>query len=320
VAVSLPAIVATTLLTIAALQLWRKQLSAHAFQQPPLRFPLGLTQWLWTAVIAMGAVILVGVPLMSLVYKAGLRYATESAPGPPTWDLWLLLDRVWLSSRQQAGLLATSLMLGAVTAVLTGFLALVCAWLSLRSRWFNLFIWVLAGVLWALPGPVLGIGLLETMQGLFDLPGGTVLKRILWLRPSPLPAVWICTLRFFPIALAVQWSLVRMIPTAYDEAAVLEGLGAWRRFRSIYLPLMAFPLGWTMLGVAILTLGELSASKLVTTPGFTPLAHHVFMQMHARADAELAALCLALLLVVACGGLVFVGVMRRLRLSSFRSS
>jgi iron(III) transport system permease protein len=115
------------------------------------------------------------------------------------------------------------------------------------------------------------------------------------------PNWWICSLRFYPIALAALWPVVRLIPVELEDSARLAGLSPGGRLWWVILPIVKGPLAWTALGVGVLTLGELSASKLVTTPGYTPLAHHVFMQMHASADSELAALCLVLLLAVIGG-------------------
>ena len=56
--------------------------------------------------------------------------------------------------------------------------------------------------------------------------------------------------------------------------------------------------------MAVLSLGELSAGKLVETPGSQTFAHKVFEQMHYGVTSELAALCLVLLAVVAAGGAV----------------
>src|SRR5262249_35852880 len=54
--------------------------------------------------------------------------------------------------------------------------------------------------------------------------------------------------------------------------------------------------------VAVLALGELSAGKLVETPGSETFAHAVFVQMHYGVTNDLAALCLVLLLVVLAAG------------------
>jgi ABC-type Fe3+ transport system permease subunit len=56
------------------------------------------------------------------------------------------------------------------------------------------------------------------------------------------------------------------------------------------------------LAVGVLSLGELSAGKLVETPGSTTLAHVIFEQMHRGVPSDVAALCLVLLIVVAAGG------------------
>ena len=67
------------------------------------------------------------------------------------------------------------------------------------------------------------------------------------------------------------------------------------------------PLAWpsclyAALAVTVLALGELSASKLVETPGDETFAHAVFTQMHFGIGGPLAALCLILLAGVAVGG------------------
>jgi ABC-type spermidine/putrescine transport system permease subunit II len=61
----------------------------------------------------------------------------------------------------------------------------------------------------------------------------------------------------------------------------------------------------TCVGVAVLSLGEVSASKLVETPGSQSFAHDLFNQMHYGVQSRLAALCLVLLLAVTAGGAAF---------------
>jgi iron(III) transport system permease protein len=302
VAVALPAVGLAVAVTVLVVNRWRRDLPPRlVLVRPPRLFRLGRLRWPCFALVAAAGVVLVGVPLSALVWKAGLRYATAAAPGPPTWDAGLLAER-WLDALAgQRRLLLNSLLMGLLSGSATGLLGLLVCWLARDSRHFERFVWGLAAALWAVPGPVLGVGLLAAMQGLFALPGGEVFKAVLWDRPSPLPNVWVWTLRFLPVALAMLWPIVRLIPRELDEAARVDGLGPGRRFARVILPLAALPLAWTVLGVAVLTLGELSASKLIWSPGFTPFAHHVFMQMHASADTELAALCLVLLVLVAIG-------------------
>ena len=56
------------------------------------------------------------------------------------------------------------------------------------------------------------------------------------------------------------------------------------------------------LAVAVLSLGELSAGKLVATPGMPSYATDIFTQMHYGVTNELAARCVLLLILVAAGG------------------
>jgi ABC-type Fe3+ transport system permease subunit len=206
------------------------------------------------------------------------------------------------------------LVLALVTGMLTSTLALWCCWLGRQARWFDGLVWLLAATLWAIPGPILGVGMLGLFQCLFDLPGGAALKPVLWDQPSLVPNIWVCTLRFFPVALALLWPLLRLLPVELEESAQLDGLGPTRRFVAVIWPKLRAPWAWAAGGVGALTLGELSASKLVATAGVTPLAHHVFQQMHASADTELAALCLLLLATVAGVGSI-VALTRRRALS-----
>jgi iron(III) transport system permease protein len=303
-AVALPAVVVSVLITWSLIQYWRRHLpSRQALLLPPRLFELGPWRWPCLLVVITASCLLLGMPLAGLIMKAGLRYGTASSPGPPVWDPLVLMHRVGREFVVQRWLLCWSLLLALATGILTSTTALIACWLSRGSRYFEVLIWVLAAALWAVPGPILGLGLLDTILNLITLPGGGIARLLLYERPSPLPNLWICSIRFFPIALAVLWPLVRMIPRELEEAAMLDGLGPWQRFLRVIVPQLIGPLLWATAAVGVLTLGELSASKLVSTPGFTPLAHHVFQQMHARADAELAALSLVLLSVIVLSGL-----------------
>jgi ABC-type Fe3+ transport system permease subunit len=110
------------------------------------------------------------------------------------------------------------------------------------------------------------------------------------------PNIWIACLRFFPLVWLVLWPMAMLLPKRLEEASWLEGATPWERFCLHYWPVLWKPGLVLMLGVTLLTLGEISASKLVTTPGFLPLSHHLFQVIHAGADTEVAAISLTLLL------------------------
>jgi ABC-type spermidine/putrescine transport system permease subunit II len=101
---------------------------------------------------------------------------------------------------------------------------------------------------------------------------------------------------------AVLWPVVRLLPLELRDAAQLDGARPGQRLRYLLVPLFGLSWGMAALAVAILSLGELSASKLASTPGAATFTHEVFIEMHYGVANNLAALCLLLLAVVTLGG------------------
>jgi ABC-type Fe3+ transport system permease subunit len=136
--------------------------------------------------------------------------------------------------------------------------------------------------------------------------GPGVLARVLYYGPSPVPVpvLWAYLLRFFPCAVVVLWPVVRLVPRDLREAARVDGAGPAQELRYVIGPLTLPALLRAGLVVAVLALGELSAGKLVETPGSQTFAHEVFTQMHYGVTNDLAAFCLILLAAVALGGVL----------------
>jgi ABC-type Fe3+ transport system permease subunit len=157
---------------------------------------------------------------------------------------------------------------------------------------------------WVLPAPIIGIGLNKMIQLLCDTTNSRPVAVALYYGPSPLPVLWAYLLRFFPFVVALLWPVVRLLPAELHDSAVVDGAGAGQRFWHVVLPLTWVAGARAGLAAAILCLGELSASKLVETPGSYTFAHEIFTQMHYGVGNNLAALCLLLLIAVtvaACG-------------------
>src|SRR5262249_24898800 len=117
----------------------------------------------------------------------------------------------------------------------------------------------------------------------------------------PVPVLWAHVVRLFPFAVALLWPVVRRLPPEFGEAARLEGARPAQEFRYVVVPLTSAAWLRAAGAVAVLALGELSASKLVSTPGWMSYAENLFTQMHAGVPNNLAAGCLLLLAVVSCG-------------------
>jgi ABC-type Fe3+ transport system permease subunit len=160
---------------------------------------------------------------------------------------------------------------------------------------------ILIAAAWAMPGPLVGLGLKETIDGILRVTGSSTLAVALWHGPSPVPLWWADMIRFFPVAVAILWPVVRQTPRELRDAARMDGATPGQELGSVIWPLHAGAVLRAALAVGVLTLGELSAGKLIETPGWPCYAVTIFRQMHYGVTADLAARCLWLLAAVTVG-------------------
>lgn len=113
--------------------------------------------------------------------------------------------------------------------------------------------------------------------------------------------LWVDVIRFFPCAVAYLWPLVRLWPRELRDAARVDGFTPGQELRLLIAPAFARPALVAAAVVAVLSLGELSAGKLVSTAGMQSYAEILFADMHRGVTPALAAQCLLLLAAVAAG-------------------
>jgi iron(III) transport system permease protein len=302
VAVSLPAVVLTWLLVVGAARSWERNLPPlTTLLTPPLRYRLGRARWPLLVLVLLAVGVLAGVPLVSLVWKAGL------GGSPAHWTPAIASSHVASALRVRSRMVLDNLSLVLITGALTGLLGLVVCWLAIGCRWFRVGVLSLMAAAWALPGPVIGIGLKDTFLLLMALTGSGWVATLLYYGPSPVPVAWAWLVRYFPFAVALLWPVVRLLPPELRDAARVDGAGPVQEFRHIVWPLTGVPFVRAALAVAVLALGELGASKLTETPGSTTFAHEIFNQMHYGVTNDVAAHCLVLLAAVLAGGSIFAG-------------
>lgn len=262
----------------------------------PRRFALGTTRPTWLAAVGALAMVYAGIPLASLLWKVGLhRY-------PPEWSadhasLWL--ERVFLKDPL---LIPRSLLSASAAGLIIATVALVLSWLAIESRWFRIVLVVLVAVVVTLPGPVIGIGLQETIRLIIALPLQPV-KAGLYDGPSPLPVLWAYLLRFLPLAIVMLWPVVRLLPLELRESMRLDGAGPRQELGRLVWPLTARVFLWTAILIAALSLGEIGAIAIrVETPDWWMFSHELLRTMHYSSQNEVYALCLLLLAFVSVTG------------------
>jgi iron(III) transport system permease protein len=299
VAVNVPFIVGTALLVAWMAARWERRLPARStLATPPLLFPLG--DWAWPlAVLALAlSIVVFGLPIYSLAHRAGVSGT------PLSWALPTLLRHLRTVSVAEGRFIATSLLMALSAGLFSLALAFLACRLSLEAPLFRTGLLGLIAVAWATPGPIVGLGLKAFIAWLLDRTDSALVARLLWYGPSPLPVVWVDLIRFFPCAVAILWPVMRLEPRELRDAARVDGAGPLHEWRLVALPLSARTCVRAVLAVSVLSLGELSGSKLVSTPGMASYAEVLFAQMHYGVTNELAARCLVMLALVATGGVL----------------
>ncbi len=279
----------------------------------PRRWSLGR----WRLPVGAGCLLLVGnlvsLPIYGLIWRAG------RVGSPPVWSLGGLtgsVARAWpdlisptslgpwyetLDSRPLVATLAWSA-LGATIAVS---MAWPLAWLSRdRVAWRSVAA-MSAALALAAPGPVVGESL---KRAYLNLP---------LVHDSSAILVLAYVARTLPFALLILWPAVRTLPIEHLETARLDGMGGWRQFRRIGLPMTARAIvaAWSV--AFVLAMGELPAANFVAEPGRWPVSLEVWRLLHTGVESRLAGVGLLLLAGVGmAASLAAVAVSRAFRLRS----
>jgi ABC-type Fe3+ transport system permease subunit len=158
-----------------------------------------------------------------------------------------------------------------------------------------------------MPGPVIGLGLKETISAIVGCVPSNGVTDALHYGPSPLPVLWADLIRFFPAAVALLWPIVRLVPAELIQSSRIDGASPSQELTRVVWPLTAPAVFVAAAAAAVLSLGELSAGKLAVPPGSETFTHEVFVQMHNGVANDLPALCMILLASIVTGTLIVIG-------------
>ena len=246
--------------------------------------------WLRTLVNGAQVVMLlaVAVPAVSLVTQIGswekLYTAVSAGAGEIGYSF-------------QVALLASLLSLPLATAAAQGALQEKGMSISSDRRtgvrlgvWTGRAWWLAITIPMALPGPLVGIGLI----GLWNHPSVAVLG----IYGSRFMPVLAALARYTPLgALVMIATLRRQNPELIDAARLLQA-NRVRRWLLIRLPLLAPGLLAAASVVFCLTLGELSATLMIAAPGSPTLTMRIYNYLHYGASSTVAGLTLVLTVLV----------------------
>ncbi len=243
--------------------------------------------------VTVALVMLVGVPLISLCYKAGFAATATGDGWLRTWSATRCLEMVVSSPWRFRREFGWSLGIGALAA--TGALAAAIA-LAWPARNGGLGKWpalAAAAVCLGTPGPLVG-------QAIIWLLNRPRCPWLCWLYDQSILAPWIALFAAsLPLAALIMWHAFRSIPRELFDCAAIDGAGSLGQLCRIALPcrLPAAALAWVV--AMAVSLGDLAASILVAPPGTTTLSIRVFGLLHAGVEDQVAGICLGLIALFA---------------------
>lgn len=294
-------------------------------------FQLGRARWAAAAGCICVISATLAVPTFSLVWRAGLKFPrilanqvemttpaqvpdstalTSPQRIPPHWSVRGLVENVGRSAESAGDQLELSVIVAICTAAVTVPLAWIAVVAADRGRAGQCLLAAVTCALFALPGPVVGIGLKLAIGRPFlwwgadpTTLGGTLANWMDQFGRTLGVLVWLHTLRAFPFAVVALWPVRRMVNRRLVEAATIDGAGPWKRFRHIELPACRAALIAAALVSAVFSIGELGGSVIVTPPGQQPLSVRIFTFAHHGLESHLAGICLVLLGISTAGSL-----------------
>ena len=183
--------------------------------------------------------LLVGVPLGDLLYKAGLQVTATDAGRTRNWSAAKVLEGLAAAPHQFRGELWLSTRLGAAAATASLVFALPLAWsmrpsltkrpsvgLVLRSPWLQL---LAVSLCLTIPGPLLGVVVIRILNRPPDSP----LSFLAVLYDSNFAPWLVRTVRTMPLATLILWPALASVPQVMLDTAATDGTGWWGRLLRI---------------------------------------------------------------------------------------
>lgn len=302
-----PSIAATAATLVIGLALTSRLIPPQRVPTPRRALEFRLGSWRsWATLFTWSYVaLLAALPAICLATKAGTVVTRDGNELVRQWSLAQFGSMTLGSPQRFAAEFAWSAAIGATAATAAVIIALALAWQACGGGWRALPAWLVIATGLALPGPLIGLGLVA----IFNRPDWPWLLEI-YDRSIVVVAI-AQLLRVLPLCTLVLWYALRTIPSELLASATLEGATPRVRFFRIVLPQRwgAVAIVWLM--ALALAGGELSASILVLPPGVITLPIQIFNLIHYGVDDRVAGISLDLMLLFFVLSLLLAVVARR---------
>lgn len=244
--------------------------------------------WLCGVVTLFLCVLSVGLPLFQIVTakRTWTELAGALAAGKPA--VW---NSLWYSGGAASAIIATALFLGMYGQGTVGTV-------PARNGSKRFIIRLLAGITWLpflAPGVLLGIGLIAVFNrpvlASFYHSAGIVILAF--------------AIRYFAIGHGAVGQAIHGTDRDLADVARLEGATPWQMLRHVYWPQISAQVTAAWYIVFLLCLWDVESMILIVPPGGETLAVRIFNLLHYGHNAQVNALCLALMLLAVAPLLVW---------------
>ena len=298
----MPGVLVVAWLSAAAVVVCRRLVprDVHAPNRPRWTFRLGRWRWPAALLLAVLVLLIVGVPLGNLAFKAGVVVEQVGHERVRHWSLVKAVTMTATSPAAHRDDFAWSMAIGQTAAVASVLLAMPLAWWARRGGVRSMPAVAIAAIGLALPGPIVALVLIW----LLNRPEPALLP---WLYDRTILAPVLAVMaKSLPPAILIGWFALRSVPIETVEAAAVDGAGPVRRFLTVVLPQRWPAVGCIWLVALAVSIGDLSASYQVLPPGINPLSFRVFQMVHAGVEDQLAGICLSVWIMLAAIGALTV--------------
>jgi iron(III) transport system permease protein len=249
-----------------------------------------LTAGPWLIILA-----LLGVPVASLLSKAGFVVLHRGETRIPSWSAAAALHEVIVVPWRFAAEFRGTLLVAAGAATLALLAAIVLAWPARRGSWPATGAIVLSVLGLTIPGPLVGAVLIQLFNHdippAIHLPDGALKSWLLMLYDeTPLAPILAQAIRALPLATLLLWHSFATLSDDVLAAASLDGLSPWRVFEKIAIPQRWRAVLAAWIAAFAVAAGDLAWAHLVTPPGLDLLQRRVFGLVHSGVEEQVAAI------------------------------
>jgi iron(III) transport system permease protein len=269
--------------------------SARLLPKQSLQFDLGAWRWPAALVVLLFVLIMLGVPLVSLIYKAGVIVRPGSNGISRSWSAIKYVEIIAASLPRYHREIGWSLFIATAAACTAMTIAVPLAWFARRAGIKGLPAVLFSAFALAVPAPLLGIALIQLLNSP-DLPW---LNGMYHSAGAPMLAQ---AIRALPLAIFISWLAFRSIGQEQFEAAAIDGAGGLAQFMCVAVPQRQAALCAAWIAAFVAALNELPATLLLEAPGRTTLPVAVYQLMHGSGEDRLAGVVLLAVLGYAIAG------------------